>query len=117
MKWGYDQETADCICSLNRYCAEYRGYFAKTNFVKEATSSGTPSFITPRQQIMKEFFDESLAHAWPSFRDEEVVWANVRCLSTGEAVSVNGTHLGHNLHDRKGSRHCINLVSVAGQPG
>jgi len=73
MKWGYDQETADCICSLNRYCAEYRGYFAKTNFVKEATSSGTPSFITPRQQIMKEFFDESLAHAWPSFRDEEVV--------------------------------------------
>ena len=26
------------------------------------------------------------------------------------------SHLGHNLPDRKGSRYCINLVSVAGRP-
>lgn len=56
------------------------------------------------------------SHGWPSFRDEEVVWDNVRCLSDGEAVSVDGTHLGHNLPDNKGSRYCINLVSVAGRP-
>ena len=34
----------------------------------------------------------------------------------GETVSVDGTHLGHNLPDRSGSRYCINLVSVAGNP-
>jgi peptide methionine sulfoxide reductase MsrB len=56
------------------------------------------------------------SHGWPSFRDEEVVWDNVRCLGDGEAVSVDGTHLGHNLPDNKGSRYCINLVSVAGRP-
>ena len=62
----------------------------------------------------QEFLDESIAHGWPSFRDEEVVWENVRCLANGEAVSLVGTHLGHNLPDRKGNRYCINLVSVAG---
>ena len=62
----------------------------------------------------EEFLDESIAHGWPSFRDEEVVWENVRCLANGEAVSLVGTHLGHNLPDRKGNRYCINLVSVAG---
>ncbi len=31
-------------------------------------------------------------------------------------VSLEGTHLGHNLPDSKGNRYCINLVSVAGNP-
>ena len=31
-------------------------------------------------------------------------------------VSVDGTHLGHNVPDRRGNRFCINLVSVAGKP-
>ena len=31
---------------------------------------------------------------WPSFRDQEVVWENVRVLKDGETVSVTGTHLG-----------------------
>lgn len=76
------------------------------------------------------------AHGWPSFRDAEVVWDDVRVLPDGEAVSVAGTHLGHNLPDRKvgaregslrlatihlrllvqGNRYCINLVSVAAPP-
>ena len=30
---------------------------------------------------------------WPSFRDNEVVWDNVRCLANGETVSVDGTHV------------------------
>ncbi len=58
----------------------------------------------------------SKAHGWPSFRDNEVVWDNVRCLKNNETVSLDGTHLGHNLPDKKGNRYCINLCCVAGQP-
>ena len=58
----------------------------------------------------------SRIHGWPSFRDEEVVWENVRTLKDGETVSITGTHLGHNLPDRQGNRYCINLVSVSGKP-
>jgi len=47
----------------------------------------------------------------------QVVWENMRCLPKGEAVSLEGTHLGHNLPDKKGNRYCINLVSVAGTDG
>jgi hypothetical protein len=47
--------------------------------------------------------------------DEEVNWDKVRVLKDGETVSIDGTHLGHNLPDKKGSRYCINLVSVAGR--
>jgi len=85
---------------------------------------------------MEDFLLESRAHGWPSFRgachfksasmtgihsshsllDQEVNWDLVRVLPDGEAVSVDGTHLGHNLPDGKGSRYCINLVSVAGNP-
>ena len=49
-------------------------------------------------------------------RDSEVNWEYVRCLPDGECVSVDGTHLGHNLPDGSGNRYCINLVSVAGYP-
>ena len=45
-----------------------------------------------------------------------MVWDNVRVLQDGEAVSLNGTHLGHNLPDRSGNRYCINLCCVAGSP-
>ena len=63
------------------------------------------------------YFHPHLSIGWPSFRDDEVVWENVRVLkSSGETVSVDGTHLGHNLPDRNGNRYCINLVSVAGKP-
>ena len=78
--------------------------------------TGKPLFIAPKGRSVENFIRESQAHGWPSFRDEEVVWENVRCLKNGEAVSVDGTHLGHNLPDHKGNRYCINLVSVAGNP-
>jgi len=61
-------------------------------------------FIAPRGRTFEEFVKESEKHGWPSFRDEEVVWENVRCLKNGEAVSLDGTHLGHNLPDKKGNR-------------
>jgi peptide methionine sulfoxide reductase MsrB len=99
----------------------------KSDEVKEATgkggaltfydsNSGKPLFIAPRGRDMESFLKESFKHGWPSFRDEEVVWDNVRILPGGESVSVDGTHLGHNIPDITGNRHCINLVSVAGRP-
>lgn len=43
------------------------------------------------------------------------MWDNVRVLrGDNEAVSVDGTHLGHNIPDSAGNRYCINLVSIAG---
>ena len=78
--------------------------------------TGKPLFIAPRGRTFAKFLAESEAHGWPSFRDEEVVWENVRCLSNGETVSLTGTHLGHNLPDLKGNRYCINLVCIAGNP-
>lgn len=115
---------------FNRHYAEYAGYWTSTTFVEEAreqyakegqitfydSNTGKPLFIAPKGRDLESFLKESASHGWPSFRDEEVVWENVRCLGDGEAVSVDGTHLGHNLPDGKGNRYCINLVSVAGNP-
>ena len=38
----------------------------------------------------------------PSFHDGETVQANVRVLNDGETVSIDGTHLGHNIPDVPG---------------
>lgn len=107
---------------------EFAGYYAQmTNFVETAeategeieffdSNTGKLLFTAPRGRSMKDFLKESKAHGWPSFRDAEVNWDYMRCLPNGEAISVDGTHLGHNLPDRKGNRYCINLVSVAGKP-
>eukprot|EP00930_Biecheleria_cincta_P028503 TRINITY_DN19899_c0_g1_i2.p1 TRINITY_DN19899_c0_g1~~TRINITY_DN19899_c0_g1_i2.p1 ORF type:complete len:314 (-),score=60.95 TRINITY_DN19899_c0_g1_i2:62-958(-) len=80
------------------------------------SNTGDALFFAPIGRSWAKFVAESRCHGWPSFRDEEVNWEFVRCLPDGEAVSVNGTHLGHNLPDRLGNRYCINLVSVAGRP-
>jgi peptide methionine sulfoxide reductase MsrB len=80
------------------------------------SNTGKLLFMAPRGRTWDDFVRESQAHGWPSFRDAEVDWDNVRCLPNGESVSLDGTHLGHNLPDGKGNRYCINLVSVAGRP-
>merc|ERR1712232_1119255 len=131
LRWDCDVSTADRICNYNRHYAEHSGYWEhSTSFLRKAKSdmnasgeitfydsnTGKPLYIAPRGRSFEAFVKESRAHGWPSFRDNEVVWENVRCLPNGETVSVDGTHLGHNLPDRKGSRYCINLVSVAGKP-
>mmetsp|Transcript_23524 Transcript_23524/g.41362 ORF Transcript_23524/g.41362 Transcript_23524/m.41362 type:complete len:124 (-) Transcript_23524:138-509(-) len=77
---------------------------------------GRPLFSAPRDRTWEDWIKESKNHGWPSFRDNEVNWDYVRVLPDGETVSVDGTHLGHNLPDRKGNRYCINLVSIAGSP-
>ena len=66
--------------------------------------------------VYLNLFRDTILH-FALISDEEVVWDNVRVLKgSGETVSVDGTHLGHNLPDRSGNRYCINLVSVAGSP-
>jgi len=132
LRWNCDRETADRICNFNRHYAEHSGYFETTSFPKSEearqasiankpitfydSNSGKPLFQAPICRTWDDFFQESQSHGWPSFRDQEVIWDNVRVLPDGETVSVDGTHLGHNLPDAKGSRYCINLVSVAGRP-
>ena len=80
------------------------------------SNSGKLLFRAPVGRTWREFIQESKNHGWPSFRDDEVNWDYVRVLPDGETVSVDGTHLGHNLPDGRGNRFCINLVSVAGNP-
>jgi len=127
LRWNCDNDTADRICNFNRHYAEHAGYWTSTTFVGDVkdekgeitfydSNTGKALFVAPRGRDMAAFLAESVSHGWPSFRDEEVVWENVRCLSDGESVSVDGTHLGHNLPDGTGNRYCINLVSVAGRP-
>jgi hypothetical protein len=129
LRWGCDFETADRICNFNRHYAEYAGYWTSTTFltsIKDGSEqlpiqfydsvTGELLFTAPVGRSLDEFLKESQSHGWPSFRDEEVNWEYVRCLKDGECVSTTGTHLGHNIPDKKGNRYCINLVSVAGQP-
>jgi len=127
LMYDVDRETADRICCFNRHYAEHSGYFKKTSFpsaMRKAAGevtfydsvSGKPLFVAPRGRSTEQFLNESQAHGWPSYRDAEVDWDNVRVLPNGEVVSVDGTHLGHNLPDRSGNRYCINLVCVAGRP-
>jgi peptide methionine sulfoxide reductase MsrB len=124
LKWNCDVETADRICCFNRHYAEHKRYWESTNFLKDIKEeeetifydsvTGKSLFIAPKGRSFNDFKVESQQHGWPSFRDEEVIWANVRCLTNGETVSTDGTHLGHNIPDKKGNRYCINLVSIAG---
>jgi hypothetical protein len=130
LRWGCDPKVADRICNFNRHYAEYSGYFQTTSFLSEAltasedntllrfydSNTGRLLFEAPRGRTMNDFINESRRHGWPSFRDNEVNWKYVRILPNGETVSVDGTHLGHNLPDGKGNRYCINLVSIAGNP-
>jgi peptide methionine sulfoxide reductase MsrB len=131
LRFGVSNQLADRICNYNRHFAEQAGYFTTSKEFETLVSSaseerpitfydsvtGRPLFVAPIGRTAEDFLAESRIHGWPSFRDAETVWSNVRVLrNSGETVSVDGTHLGHNLPDRSGNRYCINLVSVAGRP-
>jgi hypothetical protein len=121
LRWGCDFETADRICNFNRHYAEYSGYWQnKKEFVADLMEenkkggggpidfydsvTGKLLFTAPKGRTYDMFIKESMSHGWPSFRDEEVNWENVRILQDGECVSTTGTHLGHNIPDTKGNR-------------
>ena len=109
--------------------AERSGYFLSTGLLRDLhaaeregarpldffdSNSGELLFRAPVRRSFEKFVVESKKHGWPSFRDAEVNWERVRILPDGECVSIDGTHLGHNIPDSSGNRYCINLVSVAG---
>lgn len=122
--YGVDREVTDRICCFNRHYAEYAGYFKQLDSIKDAEGPTTyydpitqlPLFQAPINRSFAQFLQESTEHGWPSFRDDEVIWDNVRVLPDGETVSTAGTHLGHNIPDKKGNRYCINIVSISGSP-
>ena len=130
LRWNCDSAIADRICNFNRHYAERSGYWEhSSSFLEEESgdrttpitfydsNTGKPLFRAPGpSRSWDDFIEESRHHGWPSFRDEEVVWESVRVLPNGETVSVDGTHIGHNLPDRQGNRFCCNLVSLAGNP-
>ena len=134
LRWDCERKEADKICNFNRHYAENAGTFHRKypQFKKEFqkakklgttmkfydSNTGNLLFEAPNLQSRThdEFWKESIKHGWPSFRDNEVNWDYMRCLPNGESVSIDGTHLGHNLPDKKGNRYCINLVSVCGRP-
>ena len=127
LRWNADVETGDRISCFNRHYAERAGSWLTTDFISKEQGrqepiifydsvTSKPLFQAPVGRSWEQFIQESTEHGWPSFRDQEVITDDTRVLEDGEVVSVDGTHLGHNLPDGKGNRYCINLVCVAGQP-
>ena len=124
LRWGADRSMARSICCHKCRGAEPSGSWELTSFMDlerqhaeirfTDVSTGKLLFVAPRNRTFESFVQESRHHGWPSFRDEEVVADNVRVLRDGETVSIDGSHLGHNLPDQHGNRYCINLVCVAG---
>ena len=124
LRWGGDKELSINICCFNRYYAEPSGYWKSKSFINELNKNISITFydtITkkqlfkiPNSRSINDFISETEKHGWPSFRDDEVSWENVRCLKNGETVSIDGTHLGHNIPDEKGNRYCINILSISG---
>ena len=128
LRWNCDRSTADRICNFNRHYAEHSGYWKSTSFLDEETENGQNGkeinfydsntgkllFTAPRGRSFEAFVKESIAHGWPSFRDDEVShvkfgtlqvdlkiyssqhylyqvnWEYVRVLPDGETVSVDG---------------------------
>eukprot|EP00037_Helgoeca_nana_P013159 m.120902 g.120902 ORF g.120902 m.120902 type:complete len:188 (+) comp21867_c0_seq2:371-934(+) len=125
LRWGVPHTLADKISCFTRRYAEHSGYWESTSFLESVQGrtdpvtfrdsvTGAPLFVAPQGRSWAEFVKESRAHGWPSFRDSEVVWDSVRVIgSSGETVSLTGTHLGHNLPDRNGNRYCINIASIS----
>jgi len=124
LRWSVDVKLADRICNFNRNWAEQAGYWTSTevSFLAQADKAyadaatvepmqfydsvtGVLLFTAPVGRSYASWREESMVHGWPSFRDNEVNWDNVRGLRDGETVSLTGTHLGHNLPDRKGNRY------------
>jgi len=120
------------VCCANQHWAEDKHFHQTVHFgpglqktrddtgVTEFTfydaKCGIPLYVAPRGRSFQAFMEETNNHGWPSFRDQEVVTANVLTQHGNELVSTCGTHLGHNLPDHHGNRHCINLICMAGSP-
>lgn len=125
----YRQDYAHICCQVPQRYAENRGFLETVNFFQQLENSGAsagemtfydskcgvPLYVAPRGRTYAEFKAESIKHGWPSFRSQEVVREHVRVSNHGgEVISWCNTHLGHDLPDASGERHCINLMCMAG---
>ena len=98
LRYNVDNSLADKITNYNRHFAEFSGYFRSTTWLKDVNKdevttyfdsvTGVPLFKAPIGRSFDEFVAESNVHGWPSFRDEEVVWENVR-LNLNEIDTVD----------------------------
>eukprot|EP01063_Lacrimia_lanifica_P031486 TRINITY_DN51_c1_g1_i1.p1 TRINITY_DN51_c1_g1~~TRINITY_DN51_c1_g1_i1.p1 ORF type:complete len:669 (+),score=242.37 TRINITY_DN51_c1_g1_i1:46-2052(+) len=77
---------------------------------------GLPLFTVPKGRSLADFEADTTEHGWPSFRQEELVAANVVTDKDGFVYSKCGTHLGSYLPDDKGPRWCLDLSCLAGNP-
>ena len=82
---------------------------------------GLPLFHTAGSREHDDWWDESVGHGWPSFREDEIIAENLVIDKAGpkgfqEVRSTCGTHLGHLMPDRRGPRYCINLLCIGGKP-
>ena len=101
LRYGCDVEKANQICCFNRHYAEPTGYAWGTSWPDDVTEApqdyydpvtGRPLFRAPVGRSRADFLAESKAHGWPSFRDAEVYWDNVRVLANG-AIRCGTLHL------------------------
>jgi hypothetical protein len=118
---------AICCDSYFAPFAEPQNFFARpdVNLFGRLSSSqvntfydpvcGVPLFRAPVGRSFADFEADTREHAWPSFRDGEVT-DHVTVRDDGTVVSSCGTKLGTFMPDSKGSRWCIDLVCIAGQP-
>ena len=113
------------ICCNNKELAEPHSILPRVTYLTRLKtelgvvffdgSCGVPVFSPAINRTLDDWWEESLNHGWPSFRDPEVLWGNVIRKPNGEIISSCGTHLGHDIPDENGPRYCINLLCISGR--
>eukprot|EP00729_Bicosta_minor_P021111 gene21111-26302_t len=112
LQWGVSNTLANDIACHNRRGAEHFGYW-----LSDAPGFQAAIAAAKAAGVPLDFFDSVTGKLLFSAPRGQTVQANVRVLNDGETVSIDGTHLGHNIPDVPGvNRYCIDLVSVAGKP-
>ena len=101
LRYGCDTKLADQICNFNRHCghspfhAHQLAQWGQRAYRLLRPNSGKPLFQAPINRTFSDFlkiYESRLAQ----FRDDGVNWV-CEVLPDGECVSIDGTHLGHNV--------------------
>lgn len=132
LRWGADRQAASEVGCLQSELHEDKGAWLSTGLPKAAarvgarngtitfydTAGAIPLFVAPRGRTMAEFLHEAQELGWLSFRDAELVTANLRSLraTRGQVVSVLGTRLGVNRPGENACRYAINVATISGYP-
>lgn len=125
-----NESLATAICCDENYAgvAEPRALYASSDLFEHANATGlttfydsacgAPLFVAPQDRSFADWYSETRAHGWPSFRPAELASPDaVRVVnsSVGRLVySSCGTLLGTDEPDDDGTRYCIDLVCISG---